>query len=330
MSEESPTRIDYDLSEAQIRRALGEFGIQKSEMNSMMLEVMRLVTSREFYEEYDTRYDLPDYAFQPTTIIEAGGYRENTRESVRKDALKPLRNRGVLGYNEPVPNSPKTHYFLAQEFREYLDNTKLEEAISEPDPAIEDERVVSLPYHDEDLQRAAGEHTKLIAHGLRELVPQLAESPVLVHEGLDKSEREDIKDKLLPITFGGLSFQLSVYPDAIVYDEANRVLYLLESVTSRGPFTDRRIQTLLNDLSEPYRETDEKRNKSDTFNSHQVVFITMFPDVGRFRTHLMKIGGGSYVWLSDHPGDLRAIGKTDTSGDTSVGDELVYKHDLEF
>ena len=329
MAEESMDGIDYDLSQGQIRQVLREFGVQPSEENGMMLEVMRLITSREFYEEYDTRYNLPDYAFQPTTIIEAGGYRENTRESVRKDALKPLRNKGVLGYDEPVPNSPKTHYFLAQEVREHLDNAELEEVISQPDPVEDGGRTVSLPYHDEELHRAAGEHAELIAEGLRDLVPRLAESPVLVHEGLDKSEREDISEKLLPIEFDGLSFRLSVYPDAIAYDEADRVLYLLESVTSRGPFTDRRIQTLLDDLSEPNQGIDGWSNGGESPKSFRAVFITMFPDVGRFRTHLMKIGGGSYVWLSDHPRDLRAVGIIDTDGDEPVGDELVYQHEVE-
>ncbi|QLG63333.1 BsuBI/PstI family type II restriction endonuclease [Halorarum salinum] len=329
MSGESADDIDYDLSEAQIRQVLREFGVQKSEMNGMMLEVMRLITSRKFYEEYDTRYNLPDYAFQPTTIIEAGGYRENTRESVRKDALKPLRDKGILGYDEPVPNSPKTHYFLAQEVREYLDNAELEEAISQPDPVEDGSRTVSLPYHDEELHRAAGEHAELIADGLRDLVPRLAESPVLVHEGLDKSEREDITEKLLPIEFDGLSFRLSVYPDAIAYDEANGVLYLLESVTSRGPFTDQRIETLLADLSEPRRGIDGWSASSAGPDSPRVVFITMFPDVGRFRTHLMKIGGGSYVWLSDHPGDLRAIGIIDTDFGATAGENFVYQHEAE-
>jgi hypothetical protein len=214
---------------------------------------------------------------------------------------------------------------LAQEFRVYLDNANLEEAVSEPDPAEDNERTVTLPYHSEKLHRAAGEHTELIAEGLRDLIPRLAESPVLVHEGLDKSEREDIKAKQLPITFDGLSFYLSVYPDAIVYDETNQVLYLLESVTSRGPFTDRRIKTLSDDLSEPQQGTNEP---NDLKNFH-VVFVTIFPDVGRYRTQLMKIGSGSYVWLSDHPSDLRAHGKIKTDGSVPIGDELQYRHKID-
>jgi hypothetical protein len=328
MSGESTDDIDYDLSEAHIRRSLRKFGVQKSEINKMMLNVMRLVTSREFYEGHETRYELPDYAFQPTTIVEAGGYRENTRESIRKDALKPLRDKGVLGYDEPVPNSPKTHYYLAQEFREYLDNANLEDILSEPDPVEGNERTITLSYYDEELHRAAGEHAELIAEGLRNLVPRLAESPVLVHEGLDKSEREEVTAKQLPIGFDGLSFRLSVYPDAAVYDEANQVLYLLESVTSRGPFTDRRIETLLDDLSAPHQESDGYGDGSDGPGAFHVIFITMFPDVGRYRTHLMKIGGGSYVWLSDHPSDLRAYGKVRTDGNVPVGDDLQYRHEV--
>lgn len=328
MSGGSENDIDYDLSEDNIRRALREFGVQKSEMNKMMLDTMRLITSREFYEKSESRYDLPDYAFQPTTIIEAGGYRENTRESVRKDALKPLREKGVLGYNEPVPNSPKTHYYLSQEFREYLDNAALEKAITEPDPAEDNERTVTLPYHEEKLHRAAGEHAELIADGLRHLIPRLAESPVLIHDGLDKSERENIEAKRLPITFDDLSFRLSVYPDAIVYDTTGQVLYLLESVTSRGPFTDQRIRALLDDLHEPQWETDRESNGPIDPEKFRVVFITMFPDVGRYRTHLMKIGGGSYVWLSDHSSDLRKHGKIKIDEGVPVSENLQYQHEV--
>lgn len=320
--------VDYDLSEGQIRQSLREFGVQKSEMNTMMIEVMQLVTSREFYENIDMRYDLPDYAFQPTNIIDAGGYRENTRESVRKDALKPLRNKTVLGYNEPVPNSPKTHYYLSQEFREYLDNAELESAITQPDPVDDGGRTVTLPYHDDQLHRATGEHAELIADGLRVLVPQLATSPTLVHEGLDKSEREDIEEKLLPVEFGDFSAQLSVYPDAIVYDEGNRTLFLLESVTSRGPFTDRRIETLLDDLHSA-QASNGGSNEPEEPTGFQTVFITLFPDVGRFRTHLMEIGDGSYVWLSDHPGDLRAIGNLDLDSNDAHREWLSYRHDIE-
>jgi len=323
MSDESEVEFDYDLTREQLKRALKEFGLQESDINNTMLTVLQAVTSREYYESIELRYnDLPDYAIQTTNLVDflPNYTAENSREPVRKDALKPLRDKaGVLGYEEPAPNSPKTHYWVAQEFREYLDNANLEEVISEPDPVVGEERTVELPYHDEELPRAAGEHTELIGDGLRELVPDLAESPVLVHEGLTKDEREAVEAKLLPIEFDGVRFQLSVYPDAIAFDEEERTLILLEAVTSLGPFTNQRIETLLEDLSQP----------EEPIEDFSVVFVTMFPDVGRYRQHLMDVGADSHVWLSDHPGDLRSHGniRLDEGQPREVG--VLYEYEIE-
>lgn len=121
MAPEDKVNTDYNLSESELREVLLEFGVRRNEINGTMIDVLQLVLSSDFYDESTLRYDdLPSYAFQPTNIAEVGGYRENTRESIRKEALKPLRDNDVLGYNEPVPNSPKTHYYVSQEFREFL------------------------------------------------------------------------------------------------------------------------------------------------------------------------------------------------------------------
>ncbi|RKS82111.1 BsuBI/PstI restriction endonuclease [Haloarcula quadrata] len=265
-TDDDGVNFDYDLTKEQLRETLKDFGLQESDVNGTMLTVLQAITSSDYYESIELRYDdLPNYAIQTTNIISfLDNYSgENSRESIRKHALKPLRDKaGVLGYDEPAPNSPKTHYWVSQEFREHLDNAELEETISEPDPVEGEDRIVDLPYYGEDLPRAPGEHTQLIADGLRELIPNLAEKPVLVHEGLTKEERSDIEGKLLPIKFGGMEFHLSVYPDALAYDEANQVLYLLEAVTSLGPFTDNRIETLLNDLSGPEDHTNAKEHPS--------------------------------------------------------------------
>jgi hypothetical protein len=307
----------------QLRRALKEFGLQESDINGTMLTVLQAVASPEYYENVELRYeDLPDYAIQTTNIVEFLNYKENTRESIRKHALKPLRDKaGVLAYEEPAPNSPKTYYWVTQEFREYLSNAELEKAISEPDPAENKERTVSLPYHDKELNRAAGEHTKLISDGLKELIPKVANSPSLVHEGLDKREREEVQNKLLPIEFDETEVSLSVYPDAIVFDESNHTLYLLEAVTNLGPFTDERIETLLGDLSEPLNGQEEK--------DFSTVFITMFPDSSRFRQFLMDIGARSHVWLANHPEDLRCVGNIDLSTGEPKETGLLYQHDAE-
>jgi hypothetical protein len=313
-SESEDRIVDYDLSEDQIKSILREFGVQNHELNSPMIEVMQLVTTAEFYENKEEVSNIPDYGFRIHDIIVASEMAENTRESVRKDVLKPLRPKGVLDYTEPAPNSPHTHYYLSQEFRDYLQNTELDEVISEPEEAEEVDRTFTLPYHEGELERAPGDHTELLAKGLKQLVPKITEDPVLVHEGLDKTEREDIQEKLLPVDVNGDVFRLTVYPDAIVYDQEDEILYLLESVTSRGPFTNRRISKI--------RESIQNQESEIEFD---LVFITMFPDERRYRNHLMKLGDGSYVWVADHGTQLRAHGKMRLE-DLNSGDDFLYRH----
>jgi len=314
-SDEETKIVDYDLSERQIKSALREFKVQNHEFNSLMIDVMRLVTTKGFYENKEEVSAIPDFGFRIHDLITALDKAENTRESVRKDVLKPLRPKGVLDYTEPAPNSPHTHYYLSQEFRDYLEATDLDEVISEPEEAEDIDRSFDLPYHDETLDRAPGDHTELLAKGLRDLIPKLAQAPSLIHEGLDKSEREDVDEKLLPVEIDGLEVRLPVYPDAIVFDEGDQILYLLESVTSLGPFTDRRIEKIRNTIEEAGEP------------AFDLVFITMFPDERRYRNHLMKLGDESYVWLADHENEIRAHGKMRFE-ELESGKELQYKHNL--
>lgn len=308
---------DFNLSETQVQAVLKNFDVQKHEMSSLMIRVMQLVTTREFYENKETISAIPDYGFRLHDLITALEMAENSRETIRKDVLKRLRPKGILGYTEPAPNSPHTHYYLSQEFREYIQDEEIEELLSAPDQAESEERIVDLPYHDEELNRASGDHTKLIAQGLRELVPRITENPVLVQEGLNKTEREDVQNKRLPINFADLNFELPVYPDAIVYDDQSEILYLFEAVTSLGPFTDRRIATILEAL--------ESADSSEGQSSFDAVFITLFPDERRYRNFLMDLGDRSYVWLSDHRDELRAHGKARIQ-EMDAGEKLAFRY----
>jgi hypothetical protein len=317
--------VDFDLSEDQVTDALRYFKVQNHEMSSLMIRVMRLVTTREFYENKEEISAIPDYGFRPHDLVGALDMAENSRETVRKSVIKRLESKGVLDRTEPAPNSPHTHYYLSQEFREYLENTDLDEVISEPDEAEDEQRIVDLPYHDEELNRAPGDHTQLIANGLSNLVPRLADNPVLVQEGLDKTEREDVQNMRMPIEFAGLTFELPVYPDAIVYDESDETLYMLEAVTSLGPFTNQRIERVLGAL----KQGQSALGRSDGPTSFDVVFVTMFPDERRYRNFLMDLGDRSYVWLSDHKNELRSHGKKPIENEGTRA-SLDFRHHIAF
>ena len=173
------------------------------------------------------------------------------------------------------------------------------------------------------MNRAPGDHTQLIAQGLRELVPRITENPVVVHEGLDKTEREEVQNKRLPINFADLTFELPVYPDAIVYDSHCEILYLFEAVTSLGPFTNRRIATVLEALESGPSYSDGSEGQI----SFDVVFITLFPDERRYRNFLMDLGDRSYVWLSDHRDELRSHGKVRIQ-EMGTGEKLAFRYQV--
>ena len=98
-----------------------------------MIRVMQLVTTREFYESKEDISAIPDYGFRLHDLITALDMAENSCETIRKDVLKRLRPKGILGYTEPAPNSPHTHYYLSQELREHINEGEIEGLLSDPD-----------------------------------------------------------------------------------------------------------------------------------------------------------------------------------------------------
>lgn len=52
--------IDFDLSDEQLHAALATFGVPKHQRNSMVMNVVRLVTTKEFYENKRDVSNIPD------------------------------------------------------------------------------------------------------------------------------------------------------------------------------------------------------------------------------------------------------------------------------
>jgi hypothetical protein len=94
-------------------------------------------------------------------------------------------------------------------------------------------------------------------------------------------------------------------------------LYLLEAVTSLGPFTGQRIETLIEDFH---------TTMSGGEKEFEAVFITMFPDSSRYREYLMDIGAQSHIWLSNHPDDLITRGNIRLDVDEPKETDVLYTH----
>lgn len=285
--------LDFDLSEREIKAALERFDVPNHEIDKMVMNVMRLVTSKQFYDNKRVVDNVPEYGFRTSDIVHAYDYEENTRESVRKDALNPLRNYGVLEREQPVPRSPNTYYFLSPEFRSLLENTPMDETVKEPESSDAFDGELDLDYHDSKIKLEPGEHAKLMAESLDYLIPKITDDPELVYGAIDdEKERENVKNGKLHLELLGKELRLEKYPDIIVLDKSDNTLYLIEAVVSLNPFKTSRVDTIKKDLSRGLSEV-------------RLVFISAFPTESEYRKHLMTLADRSYVWLSNHKDIIR-------------------------
>lgn len=262
------------------------------------------LTKEEFYTE--TKKDakgIPDAGFRPRDVVEAFGLAENSRETIRKDLLIPLKNYGILNKVVPKPRSPKTYWILKEDAKNHIeeyDGVERGEIPELPEIYEANDQLLSLPYHDEEIDVAPGEHTTIMASALADLVPELASNPKLIHHDLDDNERDDIVDGDLFVSIDETQYRLSKYPDLIVYDEGDDTIYFIEAVHSSGQTTEPRIETVKEDL--------QASSKSGSLPDLQ--FITAFADVKTYRSCIPDFGDSS-VWLMSQPNKVYHLSSTE-------------------
>ncbi|MBU0711633.1 hypothetical protein KKA87_06895 [bacterium] len=222
---------------------------------------------------------------------------ENTRESYRKQSLKPLYELGIVEKHQSSINDPNTHYTINPKFEEILKATgrkqagfikswnkthriklqRLQEVRSATDVRIEQW----------GLSLSAGKHNELAKDILEIFAPSYIHhfSPVYVG---------DTRNKMLFVNqevCKKLNLELDKHdqlPDVIVYNDQTNILYIIESVTSVGPVNETRKEEIKRLLT--------KKLKKLTYG---LVLITAFPDRKTFRRFVEEIAWGTKVWIAE-------------------------------
>ena len=222
---------------------------------------------------------------------------ENTRESYRKQSLKPLYELGIVEKHQSSINDPNTHYTINPKFEDILratgrkrtdfikswNNThrtklqRLQEARATTDIRIEQW----------GLSLSKGKHNELVRDILEIFVPSYIHhfSPVYVG---------DTRNKMLFVNqeiCRKLNLELDEHdqlPDVIVYNDQTNILYVIESVTSVGPVNDTRKEEIKRLLT--------KRLKKLNYG---LVLITAFPDRKTFRKFVEEVAWGTKVWVAE-------------------------------
>jgi len=235
-------------------------------------------------------------------------YRENTRESIRKQAIQFFVNGGILSLNPDDPalpvNSAKTHYrltaealaairaFGTAEWERARDQFRAE-AVGGALAAryAQAREMLKIPVDlpsGQTLTLSPGAHNELQASIVQEFLPRFAGGARLLYLG-DTANKSLVVDVPRLAAIGIPTLDHGKLPDVVAFVEAKRWLFLIEAVTTVGPMSPKRIeelQILLKDCAEGK------------------VFVTAFQDFATFRRFAPDIAWDTEVWIEEAPDHL--------------------------
>lgn len=233
-------------------------------------------------------------------------YKENTRESIRKETVHHLVDAGVLLKNPDHPNrainSPNTFYQIephALTLIQQYGSDSWDESLA--GYRSKHEALVTRYARERNLNAvpvrlrpgllsdlSPGKHSELIRSIVEVFAPYFASGSEVVYIG-------DTSHKWLhtePILVAELGIQVDLHgkmPDVLLYHRERNWLFVIEAVTSRGPIDGKRHQEL-----------------TDLFShvSARLVYVTAFQNRAAFRKHVGTIAWETEVWLADSPTHL--------------------------
>ncbi len=225
-------------------------------------------------------------------------YAENSRETFRKQAMHQFRNAALTEDNGKATNSPNYRYRITEETLTLIHSfgtaewdAKLTRFKANHESLIDmyssKKQMEKMPVriNGADFTFSPGAHNELQKAIIEEFAPRFAPNSECLYVG-DTTEKDLVKnaDKL-----ASLGFEITLHdkmPDVVLYREDNDWIYFIESVTSVGPMSPKRIFEI---------EEMTKNVKSGK------IYVTAFPDVKTFKKFAEELAWETEVWLSDMP-----------------------------
>jgi len=233
-------------------------------------------------------------------------YAENTRETIRRQVIHQFEQARIVDRNPDDPslptNSPRTHYALTDEIIALVHSfgtdswqAKLKKfgysrtALVEMYAKKRQQNLipVKLP-SGEVLHLSPGKHNKLQVAIIEEFAPRFAPDPVVVYVG-DTAHKMLYLDREALQSLGLKVDKHEKLPDVVLFQGNSNRLFLVEAVTSHGPISPKRYIEL----------SQMVRNVKAT-----PVYVSAFPDLKEFKSHLGQIAWETEVWISEIPDHL--------------------------
>lgn len=225
-------------------------------------------------------------------------YAENSRETIRKQAMHHFRNAAFIEDNGKATNSPNYQYRLTDEMLKLLQsygsgtwNKNLEAFLSMHETLISlyaakrEMRKMPVKINNLDFTFSLGKHNELQKAIIEEFAPRFVPNSECLYVG-DTIERDLMKneDKLHK-----LGFSISKHdkmPDVVLYSAEKNWLYFIEAVTSVGPMDPKRI-----------KEIEEMTTGVDAGK----IYVTAFLDFETFKKFSSSLAWETEVWIAEVP-----------------------------
>lgn len=279
---------------------LGDLGLPPQLRNNMAcytLIAMADLVHCETWRDATNRFVGINMIIQYLQEYQIHTYAPNTRESIRKQVIKPWRDLAMVEDNGEPTNSGKMAYRLTDEFLQLIQTYESPEwitalkyfriyhqALIRGHAAEKHVANMNVRINGQDYRLSPGAHNKLQKAVAEVFKERFARDAVIVYLG-DSVDRVLYKNQEL-LDELGFDITLDVLPDIVMFDRQKRWLYFIECVTSVGPIND-------------YRKSifDEMTRGVDAGN----IYVTAFPDAKTFKKFAGDLAWDTEVWIADLP-----------------------------
>ena len=271
---------------------------QQSDMCCYVLLAMAQINKKQAWSEATNNWirihDIIGYIKEQYDVE----YAENSRETIRKQALHHYRNAAFIEDNGKATNSPNYRYRLTDEMLALIQTYGTVWWQSEKEAFLSNHESLVCQYSSKrelrkmpvringiDFTFSPGKHNQLQKAIIEEFAPRFAPNSECLYVG-DTTEKDLVKniEKLKE-----LGFEITLHdkmPDVVLYSEERNWIYFIESVTSVGPMDPKRIIEI---------------NEMTADVSAGKIFVTAFLDFKTFKKFSETLAWETEVWIADMP-----------------------------
>lgn len=297
-----------------MQKILGQLKVPRKQQNERTALAMLALSGlkekdkwKDITEEYMRTHDIIVFVNENYERT----YKENTRETFRKDSLKPLCDAAIVENNGAITNSPKTKYRLTKETAKLFRLFGTDQWEEEIEYFLSTHQTLEVLYEQkkeiektvcniggEILEFKRSPHNKLQKAIIEEFSTRFAKGAELLYVG-DTAEKYLYINKPKIKELGIDVFADAALPDVVLYDKEKDWVFFIEAVTSVGPMSAERVY---------------KIKKSCENCKSGLIFVTAFQTMRKCKEKIIEIAWDTEIWIADQPDHMIHL-----NGDRFIG-----------